>query len=126
MSKAMAPEWIKHLDHSDFCLQSWRNSPEAVANWVRDLTHVDPGIRAQAARSLGGLGLAAEAAVEPLKLRLRDADQSVRSAAAHALEQIAAVQAHEAAADPVRMTWAIGAGALFFLALMALVALLLR
>jgi HEAT repeat protein len=88
MSPTMAANWIKHLNHSDFCLQSWRNSPEAAADWLKDLDHPDPGVRAAAARLLGGLGATARPAVSRLTDLLGDGDPSVRSAAAHALEQI--------------------------------------
>jgi HEAT repeat protein len=90
MSATMAVNWIKNLDHSDFCLQSWRNSPDAVADWLRDLDHADAGVRATAARMLGSMGATAQPAVSRLTDLLHDGDRSVRSAAAHALEQIKA------------------------------------
>jgi HEAT repeat protein len=88
----MASNWIKNLDHSDFCLQSWRHNPGAVADWLRDLEHADAGVRATAARMLGSLGAAAQPAVPRLTDLLRDGDRSARSAAAHALNQIRAAQ----------------------------------
>lgn len=112
MSPTMAADWIKHLDHSDFCLQSWRNSPAAAADWVKDLDHPDAGVRAAAARMLGGLGPAARPAVSRLTALTADGDPSVRSAAAHALEQIGRAQA---APGPTRgrlSLWAFVAGVL--------------
>jgi HEAT repeat protein len=117
MSPTMASEWIKRLDHSDFCLQSWRKSPEAVAVWVRDLDHGDAGVRAAAARMLGSMGPTAQPAVEALTKLLRDDEPSVRSAARHALQQITPAQVSQQHKTCGWWAWAVPAGVLLVLSL---------
>jgi hypothetical protein len=117
MSPTMETDWIKRLDHSDFCLQSWRDSPEAVAVWVPDLNHSDAGVRAAAARMLGSMGPTARPAVEALTKLLRDGEPSVRSAARHALEQITPSQVSPESRTCGWWVWVLPAGALLLLGL---------
>jgi HEAT repeat protein len=122
----MAADWIKNLDHSDFCLQSWRNSPDAVTDWVRDLDHADAGVRATAARMLGSLGAPAQQAVPRLTALLADGDRSVRSAAAHALEQLRAKATPRRPDSRFRRVLPYLAGVFVVLALLLAVGVLLR
>jgi HEAT repeat protein len=60
----------------------------AVPVLVQSLSDPDPGVRAQAARALARMGVAAKPAVPDLVKALHDSDEGVRIAAARALGQI--------------------------------------
>jgi hypothetical protein len=55
---------------------------------LRDLGDADPQVRREAAEALGGLGVLGRSATPGLRKALRDKDETVREAAAKALERI--------------------------------------
>ncbi len=66
-----------------------RIGPPAVAELVAALGHLDPRVRTEAARALGGMGAGAWRALDRLRAALRDEDPDVGLAAGEAVARIA-------------------------------------
>jgi hypothetical protein len=63
-------------------------SQPVIKAHLRDLGNADPQVRREAAEALGGLGVLGRSATPGLRKALRDKDETVREAAAKAIERI--------------------------------------
>jgi HEAT repeat protein len=63
-------------------------SQPVIKAYLRNLGDADPQVRREVAEALGGLGVLGRSAAPGLRKALRDKDETVREAAAKALEQI--------------------------------------